>query len=110
MLLKASDVIISRAGHGIVTKSLAYGKPLILIPIPNQTEQYGNAFRAKKLGVAEVIEQRELNEFNLKQSIDNVINSNFYHEAKKFRKAALVNDGVVFATDLIIEVANSTKR
>jgi len=110
MLLKASDVIISRAGHGIITKSLAYGKPLILIPIPNQTEQYGNAFRAKQLGVAEVIEQRELNEINLKQSVDNVIKSNFYHEAKKFSKAALVNDGVEFATDLIIEVANSTKR
>jgi UDP:flavonoid glycosyltransferase YjiC (YdhE family) len=110
MLLKASDTIISRAGHGIITKSLAYGKPLILIPIPNQTEQYGNAFRAKELGVAEVIEQQELNEINLEQSIDNVINSDFYNNAKKFSKVASVNDGVGFATDLIIEVANSTKK
>lgn len=110
MLLKASDAIISRAGHGIITKSLAYGKPLILIPIPNQTEQYGNAFRAKKLGVAEVIEQQELNEINLRQSIDNVIKSNFYDNAKKFIEVASVNDGVEFATDLIIKIANSTKR
>jgi UDP-N-acetylglucosamine:LPS N-acetylglucosamine transferase len=33
---------------------------MILIPIPDHTEQYGNAKRASKLGLAEIVPQREV--------------------------------------------------
>lgn len=59
--LKACDVVISRAGHGTLTQSISYGKPLILVPTPNHTEQFNNARGAAELGVAEVIEQKYLN-------------------------------------------------
>jgi UDP-N-acetylglucosamine:LPS N-acetylglucosamine transferase len=41
-------------------KAIMLGKPMILIPIPDHTEQYGNAMRASKLGLAEVVAQREV--------------------------------------------------
>ena len=59
-LLKASSVIISRAGHGTIMKAIMLGKPMILVPIPDHTEQYGNAMRASQLGFAEVVPQKEV--------------------------------------------------
>lgn len=59
-LLKVSDVVVSRAGHGTIMKAIMLGKPMILIPIPDHTEQYGNAKRASKLGLAEIVPQREI--------------------------------------------------
>ena len=59
-VLKASSVVVSRAGHGTIMKAIMLGKPMILIPIPDHTEQYGNAKRASKLGLAEIVPQREV--------------------------------------------------
>ncbi|NIQ04876.1 MAG: hypothetical protein GWO20_03810, partial [Candidatus Korarchaeota archaeon] len=55
--LKACDAVISRAGHGTLTQCICYGKPMILIPTPGHTEQLNNAMRARKLGVANIIDQ-----------------------------------------------------
>jgi len=101
-LLKACDLLVSRAGHGIVTKALTYGKPLILIPIPDQTEQYGNANRAVRLGVAEVIMQTELNEENLFKATERILNSDIYE--RKARQVAEMT-GTLDATQTAIEVA-----
>ncbi len=59
-VLEASSVVVSRAGHGTIMKSIMLGKPMILIPIPDHTEQCGNAKRASKLGLAEIVPQREV--------------------------------------------------
>jgi UDP:flavonoid glycosyltransferase YjiC (YdhE family) len=59
-VLEASSVVVSRAGHGTIMKSIMLRKPMILIPIPDHTEQYGNAKRASKLGLAEIVPQREV--------------------------------------------------
>jgi UDP:flavonoid glycosyltransferase YjiC (YdhE family) len=59
-VLEASDVVVSRAGHGTIMKAIMLGKPMILIPIPDHTEQYGNAKRASRLGLAEIVPQREV--------------------------------------------------
>ena len=59
-VLEASSVVVSRAGHGTIMKSIMLGKPMILIPIPDHTEQYVNAKRASKLGLAEIVPQREV--------------------------------------------------
>jgi len=100
-LLKACDLLVCRAGHGIVTKALTYGKPLVLIPIPDQTEQYGNANRAVRLGVAEVIMQAELNEENLLKAAERILNSDIYE--RKARQVAEMT-GTLDATQTAIEV------
>jgi len=49
--LKACDLVISRAGHGTLTQCMSYGKPMILVPTPNHTEQINNAKQVKELRV-----------------------------------------------------------
>ncbi|MCW3975871.1 MAG: hypothetical protein NWE86_06485 [Candidatus Bathyarchaeota archaeon] len=106
-LIKTSDVIISRAGHGIITKVLAYGKPLILIPIPNQTEQYGNARRAENFGAAKIIDQIILSKKMLQNSIDEILYQEKYKKnSKKISKMSQAIDGVEMVTDLIIHMAH----
>lgn len=76
--IRASDLVVSRAGHGTIMKSLLYGKPMVLIPIPDHTEQIGNARRALQLHVARIIDQKALNGENLQLSIEEILNSNEY--------------------------------
>jgi uncharacterized protein (TIGR00661 family) len=58
--LKACDLVISRAGLGTLSQAICYGKPLLVIPTPSQTEQLNNAKRAMELGVAKVLSQKDL--------------------------------------------------
>ena len=74
--IKAADVVVSRAGHGTIMKSLVYGKPMILIPIPDHTEQYSNARRARSLNVAEIIDQNKLNAETLRSAIRDILDAN----------------------------------
>ena len=100
-LVKACDLLVCRAGHGTITKALTYSKPLVLIPIPDQTEQYGNANRAVQLRVAEVIMQTELNRQTLFKAFERILNIDIYE-----RRARQVADttATLDATQTAIEV------
>jgi len=74
-LLRASDLIISRAGHGTIMKAIVLGKPMILIPIPDHTEQYSNAMRACSIGFAELIPQREVSTERLLHAAERLLRS-----------------------------------
>jgi UDP-N-acetylglucosamine:LPS N-acetylglucosamine transferase len=73
-VLEASSVVVSRAGHGTIMKAIMLCKPMILIPIPDHTEQYGNAKRASKLGLAEVVAQREVTTERLLEATKRLLN------------------------------------
>jgi len=76
--LEACDLVVSRAGQVTVLSSLAYGKPLLIIPIPDHPEQLGNARRASELGVATVLAAEELTAPLLDSTIDRMLNSPEY--------------------------------
>lgn len=78
--LKACDAVISRAGHGTVLQNLFYGKPQILIPTPGHTEQYANARRARELGIAEALHQRDLTSESLLGAVERVTRLGSYSE------------------------------
>jgi UDP:flavonoid glycosyltransferase YjiC (YdhE family) len=73
-LLKASDLIISRAGHGVIMKAIVLGKPMILVPIPDHTEQHANAMRACSMGFAELVPQREVSTERLLNATKKLLN------------------------------------
>jgi UDP-N-acetylglucosamine--N-acetylmuramyl-(pentapeptide) pyrophosphoryl-undecaprenol N-acetylglucosamine transferase len=73
-VLEASSVVVSRAGHGTILKAIMLGKPMILIPIPDHTEQYGNAKRASEIGLAEVVAQREVTTERLLDATKRLLN------------------------------------
>ena len=78
--IRACDVMVSRAGHGTIMKSLVYGKPMILIPIPDHTEQYGNANRAATLGVAKIIDQNRLGHGTLADAVRAILGNADYRD------------------------------
>ncbi len=78
--LKACDLVVSRAGHGTLTQSISYAKPMILIPTPNHTEQTNNARRAQDLGMAVSIKQPELTKRLLLEMIEYVLSEDCYEK------------------------------
>lgn len=61
-ILKNVDLITSRAGANTLTESSYWGKPMLVIPLPNiyQDEQMKNARFFDKLGLVTILNQKEL--------------------------------------------------
>ena len=104
--LKACDVVVSRVGHGTVSQAVCYGKPLILVPTPSHTEQLNNAKKAVELGVAEIIQQEDLNRSVLLAAVRKVLeNSNFRERTEQLRKEVMKWDGLENAAKIIVDAA-----
>jgi len=100
--IRASDVVVSRAGHGTIMKSLLYAKPMVLVPIPDHTEQIGNASRALDLHVARVIDQNALNGETLELSIEEILHSKDYRaNAAEISQIAASMQAIPTACDII---------
>jgi len=105
--IMASDLVVSRAGHGTIMKSLVYGKPMILIPIPDHTEQYGNARRAVTLRVAQMIDQKKLNPETLNSAIQEILAAKDYHtNSFEVTRKATSMGAVRTACDVISNLAS----
>jgi UDP:flavonoid glycosyltransferase YjiC (YdhE family) len=103
--LKACDLVISRAGHGTLTQCMCYGKPMILVPTPSHTEQLNNAKQAEKLGVANVIEQEELNKGKLLENVQQILESKIPERLKQIQREVLEYNGLENAVKIITETA-----
>lgn len=70
-ILKKADLVISRAGINTITELLYFGKPSLLIPLPygQHNEQLTNALFVKKIGLAEVAEQKDLTDERLYEMV-----------------------------------------
>ncbi|MEM3546711.1 MAG: glycosyltransferase family protein [Candidatus Bathyarchaeia archaeon] len=91
--LKACDVVVSRAGHGTITQSMFYGKPMILIPTPNHTEQIGNASRIEEMGLGLTLEQEKLTKDSLQNAIERIINGGFMERSLEASRELKQYDG-----------------
>jgi UDP:flavonoid glycosyltransferase YjiC (YdhE family) len=104
--LKACDLVIAKAGHGTVAQTMCYGKPMILIPTPNHTEQYNNARKVKALGVAEILDQQQLSKESLLKTTEKMLNTEKYVErSKEILEEVGSLDGLKTAVDIITKVA-----
>jgi UDP-N-acetylglucosamine--N-acetylmuramyl-(pentapeptide) pyrophosphoryl-undecaprenol N-acetylglucosamine transferase len=105
--IKASDIVLSRAGHGTIMKSLSYGKPMILVPIPDHTEQYSNARRAVSLHVAEIIDQGKLGTETLRTAVERMLGSDEYRtSSQRINEVAASIHAVSTACDLVMGLAD----
>lgn len=73
--LSAADLVICRAGASSLSEFEALGKPSILIPSPNVTEnhQFHNAMALVNNGAAVIIEEKDLNGKILGEKIDTLL-------------------------------------
>ena len=104
----ASDLVVSRAGHGTIMKSLVYGKPMVLVPIPDHTEQYGNARRAEALNVARIIDQSKLSGDTLHTALNEVLTEPEYTtNAKRVQRNVASLDAIRIACDFVEHTARA---
>lgn len=88
-MLAASDIVISRAGAGAIFEIAAFGKPSILIPLPESAgeHQKHNAYYYADTGAAVVIEENNLLPHIFLREIDKILKDNQYRQS--MQKVAL---------------------
>jgi UDP-N-acetylglucosamine--N-acetylmuramyl-(pentapeptide) pyrophosphoryl-undecaprenol N-acetylglucosamine transferase len=74
---RTCDAVISRAGHGTIGQAITSSKPTILVPIPKQPEQEGNAAKAAKLGISLVLDQDILTPRAVGSALDSLLGGDF---------------------------------
>lgn len=81
--LNKSAIVVSRAGAHIVSELYALKKPCLLIPIPwvSHNEQYKNSMVLKNAGLAQILEEKNLNGTSLLKNVRDMIeNIHKYHQ------------------------------
>ena len=107
--LKLSDIVICKGGLGTISQAIAYGKPLVIIPTPNHTEQINNAKRAEDLGVGKMLHQEELNLDNLLSCIEELLLDEVYvKNVREISKDISHIDAVKTAIDIITKYAQDS--
>jgi UDP-N-acetylglucosamine--N-acetylmuramyl-(pentapeptide) pyrophosphoryl-undecaprenol N-acetylglucosamine transferase len=93
-IMKSASLIVSRAGVNSVSEIIVLKKPALLIPLPisQKDEQLKNAEFVKKMGLGEVVEQKDLNPeeflFRINSMMQNIENYKLSDSAKHFPKNA----------------------
>ena len=99
-VLKEAVLSISHAGHGIVSKSMHYGVPMVLVPIGR--DQPGVAARAEALGIARVVHPDDLSDDAMRAAITDVVENPKYLENAQAHGVRLqAQDSVATACALI---------
>ncbi len=84
-LLKNADLLVTRAGAGVLTESLALALPAIFIPSPYVAgnHQYHNAIELKRKEAGYMLEEKDLNSKVLIALINNILyDKEKYYEIK----------------------------
>jgi UDP-N-acetylglucosamine--N-acetylmuramyl-(pentapeptide) pyrophosphoryl-undecaprenol N-acetylglucosamine transferase len=68
-LFSLSSLVVARAGHRTIGQCIDAGKPAVLVPIHNHSEQIGNANKFSKLGLGIEIRSERLTPHSLIESV-----------------------------------------
>ena len=79
-LFLLSEVLVARAGHRTIGQCIDAGKPAVLVPIHNHSEQLGNAEKFQRLGLGIDILPQDLDPEGLTAAVDSCMRD------PKFRK------------------------
>ena len=100
-MFELSDCVIIRGGHSSIGHAISSGKPSIIIPIENQSEQIQNAIRVNELDLGIYMKNEEE---ALGENIQSVINENRFKNAiKKFEELASEYNGIEICKEKIRE-------
>lgn len=103
-ILRDADLVISRAGIGIITELAYFNKPALLIPLPvsQNNEQLQNALFLKSIGLAKVVEEQSFSAKKLYSLINHMVDN--IHTYKR-------NDAIeVLREDAALHIVNVVKK
>lgn len=98
-LLAAASVVVGGAGHGILAKALARGRPLVCVP--GGGEQRDNAARVRRAGAGLVITPRRLSAGNLRVAVSRVLGDPSYSAAAARIAATGLGLGPAYAAEVV---------
>lgn len=99
-VLKRSSIVVSHAGHGLVSKALYYGVPMVLVPWDR--DQPGVADRAESMGFASVVKREEVSISSVRHAVENVLDDPQYAQiAKEASQRLKAIDSVDVACQLL---------
>ena len=103
--LSAADLVINRAGAMTLSELAALGKPSILIPSPNVTNnhQYKNAKVLSDAGAAILIEESQLNDDLLARTVEELLTDREERRmlSDNFRKFSITDSNNLIYNDLM---------
>ncbi len=106
-LLSACSLAISRSGSSSIHELAFFGKPAVLIPIPETVsrDQRTNAYAYARTGAASVIEQQNLTEHLLTAEINAIMSDpTRYERMTKAAKAFAMPDAASKVADLVTTI------
>jgi MGT family glycosyltransferase len=101
-LLRAAQVAVCPGGHGFVTKALARGVPLVVIPL--QGDQRETAARVEHAGAGRAVAPRRLTARKLRRAVDDVLRTHSYGRAAQRMATDAAGRGADHAAHLVEEV------
>ena len=93
-VIDSCDLVVSRAGHVSISDYILRAKPALLVPIPAQTEQIGNAEKAQRLGFAIAIDEKELVPERVGTALEELSQPRYSTRAREMSKLAEGYDAV----------------
>ncbi|MFB6088775.1 MAG: glycosyltransferase [Candidatus Aenigmatarchaeota archaeon] len=105
--IKAADLVVSRAGLSTLSDLVTFGKKSIIIPMDGQPEQEENARNAKRLGISEIVHQKELKKMDIRKLIRRCLNDKKMEKnVEKLKKMSKENNGVKNVKKEILKAVN----
>lgn len=110
--LEKADLVISRSGINTVTELLYLGKPALFIPLAlgQRNEQLTNALFAKNLGLAEILEQKNLTGDELFIYINNMLKNIYSYKKHETDAKKLIHKDAAQKIISIISDVNQQKK
>jgi UDP:flavonoid glycosyltransferase YjiC (YdhE family) len=102
-LFAKGRLIVHHGGVGTLALALRAGKPSLIVP--RALDQFDQAYRAERLGIARVLPFSKINSNRMLQEIKHLLNSPGYDQAAQSLATRLQSeDGVSIATDAIEQI------
>lgn len=68
--LASSRGVVALAGHQLISEARHFGKPLLVVPLPNQHEQAINAHYVRREGVGDFVAIDRLTPKHIRQTLE----------------------------------------
>lgn len=101
-LFVLSDVLVARAGHTTISQCISTGKPTVLVPIFNHSEQIWNAEKFSKLGLGIGVRSENLDSERLERAVEECFNDSSYRQnMEKLKRISDRFDGIQEAANIV---------
>jgi len=104
---ESCDVVVSRAGHGTIGQAISCSKPSLIVPIPKQPEQEGNAQKAVRLGTSLMMSQGDLEPTAVRKALHELRGSGHVSAARRLGSLSLRYDA---RAEIVKSVEAATSR